>query len=180
MTQMARAQQVKKHTENQSMAALTLRRRVGSAKAANTARGGSPSSSARSEPPIAALMANAAPSKPSGNAIWRRIHWRRQVQSVHAAMGQVGQQNQASSLSRPRLCGGVPSFQTQACSAVATAAAARPPASSHVRSTARLRSAESPTISMATAHSTTAVVAAPLAPIITSAITSMARARPGR
>ncbi len=47
------AQQLKKNTENQSIAAAVLRCSVGRAKAASTARPGRPSINARSDPPIA-------------------------------------------------------------------------------------------------------------------------------
>ena len=48
MTQIARADRLKKKTENQSIAAAVLRWKVGRAKAASTARPGRASISARS------------------------------------------------------------------------------------------------------------------------------------
>src|SRR6187402_3757822 len=70
-TQMARAALLKKKTENQSIAALVPRCRVGSAKAARTAKAGRPSIRARSKPPPATQASIDSAASDSGRLMWR-------------------------------------------------------------------------------------------------------------
>ncbi len=88
---------VKKNTENQSIAAEALRSRVGRAKAASTARGGSASIRARLEPPMPSQTASSVRVQPSGMARCSSRSRRRHFQTVNSASGQAGQVNQAIS-----------------------------------------------------------------------------------
>ena len=127
---MVRALTEKKKTENQSMAALTLRWSVGSANAPSTASAGSASSKARSDAPIDALTSSVTSTMDKGTARWRFCSWRRQRHTVHSTSGQTGHVNQASSFGRAsRLVVGT-SRQTQAFSAVPMRAARAQAASS--------------------------------------------------
>ena len=69
MTQIASAAMLKKKTENQSTAALVPRCKVGSAKAARTAKPGRPSISARSKPPPAMQASSDTPASAKGSAM---------------------------------------------------------------------------------------------------------------
>ena len=82
MTQIASPERLNANTENQSIAAAALRCRVGSAKAASAASGGTASISARSEPPITMLASSATPAQPSGTEMCRCSQWLRQRHSV--------------------------------------------------------------------------------------------------
>ena len=75
------------------MAAEALRRRVGNANAASTARPGKPNISARSDPAIIKLAATATRAPTKGTEICRCDRWRRQRHKVHIANGQAGHMN---------------------------------------------------------------------------------------
>ena len=120
---------MKKKTENQSIAAVAPRRKVGSANPASTATPGTPSISARSDPPIATLAASDTASPNSGIARWRWPSWRRQHQTVHRASGQAGHKNHSHSrpsavMSRPCARRQAQLPVAQASMAAATVAAA--------------------------------------------------------
>ena len=92
-TQIVIAQPLKKNIDNQSIAADALRLSVGSANAASTARPGSPSISARSDPRIARLAPSATSTATSGTDRCRLRSCRRQRHSVHKASGHAGHMN---------------------------------------------------------------------------------------
>ncbi len=96
------AQPEKKSRVNQSISADTLRRKVGSAKAASVARAGRPSSSERSDDPVNSVLNSTTSTSHSGTATWRAVSCSRQRHSVHSASGQAGQVNHTSSFSRLR------------------------------------------------------------------------------
>ncbi|MDT4843457.1 hypothetical protein FQZ97_773910 [compost metagenome] len=101
ITQMMRAQPVKKISVNQSISADMLRRSVGSANAASAASAGRASSSVRSCRSDRALAAKPISAAHSGRATWGRKSWRRQRHSVQSTRGQAGQVNHSSR--RPQL-----------------------------------------------------------------------------
>ena len=115
---------MKKNTENQSSSALALRWKVGSAKLASTASGGSASSMARSSAPISRLVSSGTSEASSGTDRWRRIRCERQRHSDQAASGQAGQQNQPSRRSQSSTLRSLAlTRQAQPCIGQATSAA---------------------------------------------------------
>ena len=98
------AQPEKKSRVNQSIKAVTVRLRVGSAKAANAASAGRPSSSERSLDAVSTVVTSATPRNHRGNARCGLRHTWRQRQTVHTASGAAGQPNHNSRRAMPLRC----------------------------------------------------------------------------
>jgi hypothetical protein len=106
-TQMITPQPVKNNKVNQSIKAVTLRCKVGKAKAAMAANAGKASNKVRSEAAVMALATVTVTIMVMGQITCRdpgrRPHWRRQLQADHSANGQQGQVNHSINSSQRRI-----------------------------------------------------------------------------